>query len=129
MKLYIQTLGVILGVVSPLVSYAALEEPPVDQQVEMNGEEKPNATPSQDTQQSEGKNLVNEALPRGQLLYENHCHTCHESIIHIRKDHKAKNHADIQYWVGRWAKDLDTKWSADEIDAVVQYLNDTFYHY
>jgi len=31
--------------------------------------------------------------------------------------------------VGRWSQEVGTKWSADEIDAVVQYLNDTFYHY
>jgi cytochrome c5 len=69
------------------------------------------------------------AKSRGQLLYENHCKTCHESMVHIREQRRAKSVQDIQYWVGRWSNELDVEWSADEIEAVANYLNDRFYHY
>ena len=75
------------------------------------------------------KNLANEPAARGKLLYENHCISCHESMVHIRAASKAKTYEDIQYWVGRWASELKIKWSADEIDDVVEHLNQTFYHY
>lgn len=26
--------------------------------------------------------------PRGQMLYENHCMSCHESVVHIRGNHR-----------------------------------------
>ena len=116
-----------ISVVIPLWTYAALQETQTTPQPGNGGTDKTVVSPQ--SPNNDEKNLANEPLPRGQLLYENHCQSCHESIVHIREDHKAKNFADVQYWVGRWAQEVETKWSADEIDAVVQYLNDTFYHY
>lgn len=128
MKLFMKSLGVIVCTVLPAaVTNAAIEDTVIDKKTEASASDKSAASTKQS--KDEKQNLANEPLPRGQLLYENQCHSCHESTVHIRKDHKAKNFAEIQYWVGRWANELGTKWSADEIDAVVQYLNDTFYHY
>ena len=118
------SLCLVVCTVLSVVTYAAIEETENVQQSGMNSSIQSDVS-SKETE----KNLANEPKPRGQLLYENQCHFCHESTVHIREGHKAKNYADIQYWVGRWADELDTKWSADEIDAVVQYLNDTFYHF
>ena len=71
--------------------------------------------------------LANTPVPRGKLLYENHCTTCHDSTAHIRSDHKAKSIDDITYWVNRWQTELALKWKADEIQDVVNYLNDEYY--
>jgi hypothetical protein len=122
-----QALGLIAGMVAALSSCAAVKETQTVEQTDVD------ATLTQVTS-SQGKkdddnNLANEPASLGKLLYENHCHSCHESMVHIREKHKAKTFQDIQYWVGRWAMELDVKWSADQIDAVVQHLNDTFYHY
>lgn len=127
MKLFIQCLSVVICAVLPLLSYSAVEEPNTKHQAEVSGVDRTMASSKQ--QKKDEKNLANEPHSRGQLLYENQCHSCHESVVHVRQDHKARNMADIQYWVGRWSQEVGTKWSADEIDAVVQYLNDTFYHY
>ena len=55
--------------------------------------------------------------PRGEMLYTNHCLSCHESIVHIREKRSAKN------------LELDLKWSSHEVEDVVLYLNLRYYHY
>jgi cytochrome c5 len=122
-----QTIGLVLGVAIPLSSCAAVKE---NQAVEVENID--TAVTSEvvvESKNNDQKDLANEPTSRGKLLYENHCHSCHESMVHIRGAHKAKTYEDIQYWVGRWAQELNVKWSADEIDDVVQHLNQTFYHY
>lgn len=68
-------------------------------------------------------------LPRGQLLYEHHCTSCHTSVAHLREHHKAKSRADITVWVNKWASYQKLSWSNEEIDAVVDYLDATFYKF
>ncbi len=64
---------------------------------------------------------------RGQLLYENHCTACHESMIHIRENHKADSLATVQREVIRWSQELQLGWQEVEIADVSQYLLRTFY--
>ena len=66
-------------------------------------------------------------LPRGQLLYENHCQGCHQSSLHIRNNRRAKTVAELRGWVLRWSGELRLGWAAEEIEDVVQYLNRRFY--
>lgn len=69
------------------------------------------------------------AQSRGELLYENHCTSCHASIVHIRENHNAKSMADLHGWVQRWADELKLNWSNEEIDDVAQYLAHRFYKF
>ena len=69
------------------------------------------------------------AMPRGQLLYQNHCMVCHESNVHIRDRKKAGSLADITMWVSKWSDYRKLDWSTDEIRAVRDYLNQTYYHF
>lgn len=73
--------------------------------------------------------LTDEEKPRGLLLYENHCHVCHESNVHIRANRKAKSKQDISYWVNRWSEHLQLKWNTKDKQDVSDYLNSTYYHY
>lgn len=66
---------------------------------------------------------------RGQMLYENHCLTCHESVVHIRENQRARSFAQVTGWVVRWASGLQLDWRAEEIEDVVRYLNRRFYNY
>jgi mono/diheme cytochrome c family protein len=66
---------------------------------------------------------------RGAQLYENHCRGCHESIVHIRAQTKARSLADIRYQITRWQEELKLPWTAEEIADVQAYLNDRYYHY
>ncbi len=71
--------------------------------------------------------LLNKERPRGQLLYENHCHVCHDKSVHSRAGHRAHNKDDIKYWVTRWSTELKLDWSNQDIDDVVEYLHHTYY--
>lgn len=64
---------------------------------------------------------------RGQLLYENHCTVCHESMIHIRENHKANSLTTVRLEVIRWSQALNLGWQDVEIAEVSQYLLRTFY--
>ena len=66
-------------------------------------------------------------IQRGELLYGNHCSGCHESEVHIRKKHKAKNVGDIQKQVARWASELHLNWSAADIKDVTHFLHQRYY--
>ena len=66
---------------------------------------------------------------RGQLLYEHHCTSCHTSVAHLREHRKAQNRVDITAWATKWAVYQKLSWSPDEISAVVDYLDATFYKF
>lgn len=68
-------------------------------------------------------------IARGQLLYENHCTTCHESAIHLRQHNKAHSVKDIRQWVIRWSKNLELDWENNDVDVVTDYINRRFYHF
>ena len=66
---------------------------------------------------------------RGQMLYDNHCHTCHESQTHIRANRRAKSKDDIAKYVRQWSAHLQLNWSNADHNEVTTYLNTTYYHY
>lgn len=66
---------------------------------------------------------------RGEMLYTNHCLSCHESIVHIRNKRQVKNLAELQSIVSHWSQELELRWSSREIKDVVLYLNLHYYHY
>ncbi len=66
---------------------------------------------------------------RGQLLYENHCVSCHESTVHIRTDQAARSLAALRDQVMRWQAAIALQWTAEDIGDVVEYLNGAWYHY
>ena len=67
------------------------------------------------------------SLERGRLLYENHCLDCHESQVHIRKNHKVHNLDGVHREVIRWAEELQLPWQASEILDVSGYLYQRYY--
>ena len=70
-----------------------------------------------------------ETVSRGQLLYENHCIACHESVAHIRHDRRAKSYRALQDWVVRWSNQQQLGWSPGDIADVVNYLNRHYYKF
>ncbi len=66
---------------------------------------------------------------RGQLLYENHCTTCHESGVHLRQSGKVHSVNDIRQWVIRWSNNLELDWKKNDVDVVTNYINRRFYHF
>lgn len=78
----------------------------------------PNAAPAQDAPTS-----------RGELLYENHCMSCHTSIAHVRDNRRAKSAAEVGAWVRRWATELKLGWTDADIAAVTRHLNKRYYKF
>jgi cytochrome c5 len=67
--------------------------------------------------------------PRGQLLYENHCMSCHESVVHVRTRQQARSLAELQARVSHWAAFLHLSWGKPEIDDVVRHLDHQYYRF
>ncbi len=73
------------------------------------------------------KATVNDPTSLGEMLYNNHCTTCHESNAHIRAKHQVHTRNDITHWVTRWSTYLKLKWTNTDIEAVTDYLNKSYY--
>lgn len=69
------------------------------------------------------------AAPRGQMLYENHCMSCHESVVHVRERQQAKSLPQLRARVRYWADYLHMRWGREEVDDVVDYLNSQYYRF
>lgn len=65
----------------------------------------------------------------GQMLYKNHCTSCHEDNAHLRESSKVNSPADLRKWVLHWSSDMELKWQGEQLDAVVDYLNRQFYKF
>ena len=68
-------------------------------------------------------------VTRGQMLYENHCTSCHESTVYIRAKRKATNYKEVGDWVNQRAGWLNLGWTKVEKRAVMQYLNERYYKF
>lgn len=66
---------------------------------------------------------------RGRLLYENHCMSCHESVVHVRSQRKAVSPAALRAAIQRWAAETKLGWREAEVGDVYQYLNNRYYKF
>lgn len=108
-----------LALALPVSANPRIEASPHPQAVEaQSATEKPAQNP-----------LALPAKSRGQLLYDNHCTTCHESMVHIRSQRQVKSLPELRYQVARWAAYAKLRWSKDEIEEVARHLNTRFYQF
>lgn len=70
-----------------------------------------------------------ERASRGQLLYENHCTACHESVAAIRVNRRVKSLAELRSEVVRWADYARLNWRQEDIDEVVRHLDSRHYRF
>lgn len=66
---------------------------------------------------------------RGELLYNTHCHTCHNEQLHWRDRKLAHDWGTLKAQVARWQAAAKLDWSNGEIVDVSRYLNETIYRY
>ena len=66
-------------------------------------------------------------LERGQMLHENHCRMCHDSIAYKRGDKIANTYAEIKAQVTRWQTNTGLHWSEADIDSVTAFVAKTYY--
>ena len=68
-------------------------------------------------------------LERGRALYENHCVVCHTPKVHRRAARLPLSADDLRFIVAVWASQQGLRWSRDDIDDVVHYLDRTYYRF
>jgi mono/diheme cytochrome c family protein len=69
------------------------------------------------------------SLERGRALYENHCMVCHTSKVHRRNPPSAIDAEALRFIVKVWVEEQKLRWSAEDIEDVVQYVNSTYYRF
>ena len=79
--------------------------------------------------ESRPRPVMSPAASRGQLLYENHCISCHESLVHIREQQQARTPAQLRARVRYWADYLQLRWSREEVEEVANHLDSQYYRF
>jgi len=68
-------------------------------------------------------------IENGDDLHFEHCTGCHDSTAYTRAERKVQNLVRLGAQV-RFCKDsLGLTWFDDEVDDVIGYLNQTYYHF
>ena len=65
----------------------------------------------------------------GRVLYETHCGGCHYPRVHQRLRTEVRDLSELRDMVARWAPQTKRKFTLDELEAIVSYLNDTHYRF
>jgi len=80
--------------------------------------------------------IVSADTAQGMKLHEENCIACHASRygndgteIYTRPNHRIRDLAALKKQVNRCQNNLGLTWFDDEVDAVVDYLNKTFYQF
>ncbi|NEX62339.1 c-type cytochrome [Noviherbaspirillum galbum] len=68
-------------------------------------------------------------LDRGQILYENHCMTCHTQDMHWRERRLVTDMDSLRHQVRRWQDVARARWREEDIEAVARYLNAMYYNF
>jgi mono/diheme cytochrome c family protein len=66
-------------------------------------------------------------VSRGQLLYETHCIVCHREGLHERQNSKVATYSDLRYQVERWTKETGRRFTPDEREDLIEFLDATHY--
>lgn len=64
---------------------------------------------------------------RGQVLYENHCRSCHENWVHTRTKRRVASITELRQRVAGWSAHTGLMWTEEDIDDVTDYLSSHFY--
>jgi len=81
------------------------------------------------TQHNKIEKHIEPKFSRGQLLYENHCTTCHASQVHIRSNRKSRSIGDVRRWVIHWDRELKLNWNNVDVNDVSNFLAKRFYKF
>jgi cytochrome c5 len=66
---------------------------------------------------------------KGEQLYNKDCQGCHGTEVFTRPDRKVKDLAGLSKRVRQCSYATEKKWFNEDIDAVVSYLNNSFYKF
>ncbi len=66
---------------------------------------------------------------RGRALYENNCRLCHTAKVHRRVPQLPINEDELRRIVLTWVRFEGMRWSSEDVDDVVYYVNRTYYQF
>jgi hypothetical protein len=77
-----------------------------------------------------GPSLGSAADPsRGETLHASHCTSCHDSSVYTRENRRVTSLEGLRKQVQRCELSLGLKWFDEDLEAVTQYLNETYYRF
>lgn len=65
----------------------------------------------------------------GKKLHEEHCTRCHSPDIYTREKRIVNSYKELAERVRQCELNNELTWFDEEINAVVKYLNSTYYHF
>ena len=65
----------------------------------------------------------------GKQVYHKNCNGCHGTEVFTRPDRRVKNLAELSSRVRQCSYATEVKWFDDEVNAVTDYLNKSFYKF
>ena len=68
-----------------------------------------------------------QGIDRGRLLYETHCASCHTERLHDREKSLIRSYADLRGEVGRRAALVNRRFSPDELEDIIEFLDRSHY--
>ena len=68
-------------------------------------------------------------INHGKSLQQKNCMKCHDDGIYTREDRRVTTPDALRNQVQRCETNLKLKWFPEDVDAVVEYLNTTFYKF
>jgi mono/diheme cytochrome c family protein len=69
------------------------------------------------------------SLERGRALYQNHCVVCHTDKVHRRVPPLPISVDDLRFIVAVWTTQQGLRWSREDIEDVVYYLDRVHYRF
>jgi hypothetical protein len=69
------------------------------------------------------------ANEEGKELHDEACIRCHDSEIYTRFESRIENHFDLKRQVSFCSSNLSTGWFPEEEEAVIDFLNSTYYKF
>lgn len=73
--------------------------------------------------------LVSADPANGERLHQMHCQQCHDSQVYTRENHFVTSMPGLESQVRRCEQNIGLKMFDDEVQDVVDYLDQHFYHF
>lgn len=68
-------------------------------------------------------------INHGKSLQQDNCMSCHDDSIYTREERRVTTHDALKNQVQRCETNLNLTWFPEDVDAVTEYLNKTFYKF
>ena len=68
-------------------------------------------------------------IDNGKSLQQDNCMRCHDDSMYTREERRVTTHDALKAQVQRCETNLNLTWFPEDVEAVTEYLNTTFYKF